>query len=528
MMRSALFLAIGGVLASLSLACSANDEVVIPRFDIERYQIEGNTLLEPAFLEGLLKPFTGKQRDFGDVQRAIDALEDSYRQRGFGTVQVSLPEQELEQGLIRVKVTETRLAKVNVEGNNFFSAENILASMPSLRVGETPNVAAISNNLRVANDNPSKKVNLQLQSGEKDDELIANMKVSDELAWKIGMTADNTGTQQTGSTRVGLIYQYANLFERDQVLSLQYTTSPEKLSNVGVYSLGYRLPLYELGDSIDMYAGYSDVDSGTITAGVYDLKVSGKGSVGGIRYNHNLGRNGNYDSRVIFGLDYRAYKNNVSALDAQLGNDVTVHPLSIAYAGNWTLPSAEAGFSATLLHNVPGGSRSSEADFNLARAGAPVRYSLLRVNANYSQIFAEEWQFRLAFAGQYTNDMLVPGEQFGVGGATTVRGFLEREVANDRGYLFNAELYTPNLAPLLGLAPLNLRALLFYDAGVVSRVAPLASEAHRASIASTGFGFRLTHDKNVTFGVDFAQVLDAGGAQSKGDQRVHFRMSILY
>ncbi len=530
MARSTLQWAVGAALASLALAAypADNEAVVIPRFDIEKYQVEGNSLLEVVFVEQLLQPFTGKQRDFGDVQRAVDALEDIYRRRGFNTVQVSLPEQELERGLIRIKVTEARLAKVAVEGNGFFSTENILSSMPSLRVGDTPNISTVSNNLRVANDNPSKKINLQLQTGDKEDDIIANMKVSDELAWKIGMTADNTGTQQTGATRLGVVYQYANLFDRDQVLSLQYTTSPEKPSNVGIYSLGYRIPLYELGDSIDMFAGYSDVDSGSITAGVYDLKVSGKGMVSGLRYNHNLGRSGNYDSRLIFGLDYRAYKNNVSVTDTQLGNDVTVHPFSIAYGGTWTLQGGEAAFSLTALHNIPGGSRSSDNDFNLARAGAPVKYSIFRYSANYTRVFNGDWQFRMALAGQYTNDRLVPGEQFGIGGATTVRGFLEREVANDKGHLFNAEIYTTNLAPFLGMDPLNVRALVFYDAGYVTRIAPLAGEAQSSSIASAGLGLRLTHNKNVTFGVDYAHVLDAGGSQGKGDQRVHFRMSLLY
>ncbi|MBS4096810.1 MAG: ShlB/FhaC/HecB family hemolysin secretion/activation protein [Sulfuricella sp.] len=530
MARSALQWAVGGILAALAVAAHAAEDqaVVIPRFDVEQYQVEGNSLLGRELVQQILQPFTGKQRDFGDVQRAIDALEDAYRQRGYNTVQVSLPEQELERGVIRVKVTEARLAKVAVEGNQYFSTANIFASMPSLQVGDTPNIARISNNLRVANDNPAKKVSLQLQSGEREDEIIANMKVTDELAWKIGLTADNTGTQQTGATRLGLVYQYANLFDKDQVVSLQYTTSPEKSDKVGIYSLGYRIPLYELGDSIDVFAGYSDVDSGTISAGVYDLKVSGKGTVSGMRYNHNLGRAGNYDSKVIFGLDYRAYKNSVSVIDSQLGNDVTVHPFSVAYGGTWTIPAGEVGFNLTLLQNIPGGSRGGDQEFNLARAGAPVTYRILRYAANYAQVFGGDWQFRVSLTGQYTNDPLVPGEQFGVGGATTVRGFLEREVANDRGHLFNAELYTTNLAPLLGLAPLNLRALAFFDAGYVSRIAPLAGEAQSASISSAGVGLRLVHDKNLTFGIDYAYVIDAGGSQSKGDQRLHFRMGVLY
>src|SRR3954447_9703597 len=58
------------------------------RFDIQRYQVEGNTLLKPAVIERLVAPYTGKQKDFSDVQRALEALEIAYRDLGYGTVQV--------------------------------------------------------------------------------------------------------------------------------------------------------------------------------------------------------------------------------------------------------------------------------------------------------------------------------------------------------------------------------------------------------------------------------------------------------
>lgn len=503
-------------------------EAAIPRFDISRFQVEGNTLLKADFIDSLLRPFVGKQRDFGDVQRALDALEDAYRKRGYNAVQVTLPEQELELGAIRFKVLESKLVKVNIEGSRYFSEQNIRNSMPTLRVSETPNIGKISANLRVANDNPSKKINLQLQSGDKEEDVVASMKVTDEAPWKVGATFDNTGSQQTGKTRLGVLFQYTNVFDRDQVLSLQYTTSPEKISQVGIYSVGYRIPLYTAGDAIDIFAGYSDVDSGSISAGVYDLKVSGKGFVSGIRYNHNLGRYGNYDPKLVYGLDYRAYKNSVSLVNTPLGNDVTVHPASITYSGTWTQPSGESGFYLTALHNIPGGDKGGDADFNLARAGAVADYGVVRYGANFSQLFADTWQLRLTFSGQYAWQKLISGEQFGVGGSNSVRGFLERELAKDKGHLLSGEIYTPNLCPGLGLESYQCRVLGFYDAASVSLIDPLPGDVASATIASYGLGMRMTRDKNFNLGMDYGRVLKAGGTQGKGDDRMHFRMGLLF
>jgi hemolysin activation/secretion protein len=96
---------------------------------------------------------------------ALEALEAAYHARGFNVVQVALPEQELDQGVVRLQVVETRIGKLRVEGNTVFSEDNIRRSLPGLVEGQTPNLGAVSSSLKLANENPSKKTTLQLQSG---------------------------------------------------------------------------------------------------------------------------------------------------------------------------------------------------------------------------------------------------------------------------------------------------------------------------------------------------------------------------
>ena len=47
-----------------------------PRFAIQRFLVEGNSLLAQGELDRILAPFSGKDRDFGDIQRALEALQD--------------------------------------------------------------------------------------------------------------------------------------------------------------------------------------------------------------------------------------------------------------------------------------------------------------------------------------------------------------------------------------------------------------------------------------------------------------------
>ena len=504
----------------------------VPRFDIKGYHVEGNTLIPADNLESILSPFTGRGRDFGTVQEALDALEKAYRDRGFSMVMATLPEQELESGVVRLKVNENRLGKINIEGDRYFDQANIRRSLPGLNQGETPNLNAVSRSLKLANENPAKKINLQLLNSDKENEIDATIAVKDEAPWKIGISADNTGDKQTGRSRMGVLLQHANVFNRDQLLTLQYITSPEKLDKVSIYSLGYRVPLYSLGSSIDLIGAYSNVDSGTISAASNNMNVSGKGSILGIHYNQNLTRIGNYEHKLILGLDYRAYENDVDFLGSQLGNNVTVHPLSLTYAGTLTMDNnVNAGFYLTDLQNLPGSwdGRDTTADIEKARTGAPRGYNIFRYGANLSYAIGADWQARVLVNGQYTNDPLVPGEQYGIGGASTVRGFSEREFSNDQGYSGNVEIYTPDLSRLFGVTAFQSRLLMFYDRGYVSRKDPMPGDTVSTEIAGIGPGLRITDGKRFSLSVDCGFVVDPpDGNTSRWSTVWHLSASLLF
>lgn len=498
----------------------------IVRFDIARFDVTGNTLLSPTLVEKTLAPFVGNQRDFADVQRALEALEAAYHARGYNVVQVELPEQELNQGVVRLKVVQTRIGKILIEGNRQFSDRNIRTSLPALQEGQTPNINKISNALKVANENPAKKVNLQLESGEKDEEVNAMLKVTEDNVWKAGASLDNTGTRATGKTHLGVSLQHANLFGLDHVASLQYTTSIEKPSKVKVYGLGYHIPLYSLGDSIDLYGSYSDVDSGTISAGLVNLAVSGKGRVWGARYNQNLGRHQNYEPKLQYGLDYKAFINGVQFAGQELGHDVTVHPLSLGYTGAWTLPKGEASIGLSVARNIPGGDKGRSADFNAVRIGASSNYLIWRFSGSYARNLAQDWQWRSAFSGQYTADALIPGEQFGAGGSNSVRGFSEREISNDYGAQLNNELYTPNLCSNIKMFATQCRFVAFYDLAHLQRNKALAGEITSSSLSSAGLGMRILIDRYWNLQVDYGHVLSGNAGSDKN--RMHFRLNLSY
>ena len=207
--------------------------------------------------------------------------------------------------------------------------------------------------------------------------------------------------------------------------------------------------------------------------------------------------------------------------------DVTVHPASLGYTAAWSGERQQFDFSTTYVRNIPGGHLGRAADIQAARAGANAAYQILRWSATFMRTLPEDWQFRIVSDGQYTRDSLVSGEQFGIGGKDSVRGFLEREITNDSGYRATLELMTPDFGSRLA-SGLAANALVFYDRGRVTRNRALAGETSEVGIASFGAGLRLTIAPHATLRVDVAHVIRGIASRPRGDESVHFSIGVAY
>ncbi|HKA41186.1 MAG TPA: ShlB/FhaC/HecB family hemolysin secretion/activation protein [Burkholderiales bacterium] len=504
--------------------------VAAPRFDITRFEVVGNTLLPAREVERILAPYTGSGRDFSDVQRALEVLEQSYRDRGYGIVQVLLPEQDITRGVVQFRVMEARVGRVVIEGNKYFDTANIRGSLPSVKEGVTPNSREIQRNLQILGEHPTKQTSVVLRGTGSEDQIDVNVKVTDEKPWRVFLTLDNTGTSETGYLRSGVGFQHSNLFNRDHVLTAQYVTSPTHVDDVTIVGVGYRVPFYQWNSTLDLIAGYANVDSGTLQ-GLFN--VSGSGTIGAARWNYYLPKLGDFEQKLTAGFDYRDYRNNVTLVGTAGSQvpDITLHPVSLTYSGLRRYSDAELSFYGALSTNIPYGSDGDAEAFHrpFQRADVAPRYTILRYGATFVQAIASDWQARLAFNGQYTDDRLVSGEQFGIGGPDSVRGYLVRELASDRGYQAQLELYTPDVARWVGMRdPFRMRFLAFYDYGQVETVNPQPGEVRRARLESLGLGLRLNYGKQVSLRADLAQILHDSPNRNTDSQRVTAAVAVIF
>ncbi|MCX7171368.1 MAG: ShlB/FhaC/HecB family hemolysin secretion/activation protein, partial [Proteobacteria bacterium] len=394
------------------------------RFDIKRIAVVGNTLLPAAEVDQLTAPFLGPRKEYGDIQRVLEALELAYRQRGYTAVQVFVPEQELTDGVVKLQVIESVIDKLTINTETkYFDAANLRAGLPALREGTTPNTFDLSSQIALNNESPAKQIEVILGVSEKEGRVDAKINVAESNPVRFSVGLDNTGSSQTGEHRLSVAVQHANLFNRDHVITASYLTSPEKFDQIKIGSLSYRLPFYAYGGAMDFIYAKSNVDAGTTATTAGPLSFTGKGDVFSFKYTHTLPRQGAYSSKLVFGFDYKKYDN-----DCSLGSfgalgcgaaaaSVTLRPVSITYSGLKVGPGQATDYSLTLVKNIPGGSKGDDAAFAAVRpsplgeAGPRSDYQALRLSLTHLRIFQGDWQIRAALNAQYTDQPLLAQEQ---------------------------------------------------------------------------------------------------------------------
>ena len=74
----------------------------VPKFEVRAYHLEGDTALLPE-PDGVISNYTG-QVDLARLHEGLDQLQLFYRRSGFPNLSVTLPQQTLTDGVVRVKI----------------------------------------------------------------------------------------------------------------------------------------------------------------------------------------------------------------------------------------------------------------------------------------------------------------------------------------------------------------------------------------------------------------------------------------
>lgn len=528
-------------------------------FEIKSFELRGNSLIEPEWAQSIIAPWIGGKSVFADIERAAASLEVAYRARGYWAVHVFAPEQQVVNGRVLLIVTEAYLGQVIVNGNHNFSTANVRRALPVLQEGKVvPSMRSLSDNVQFANESPARQINVEFVAGSNESLVDAKVQVTEDDLNKFVATVDNTGTRASGIHRLGLAVQSANIFDSDQTLTAAFSTSPDAPKDVksSVYSLAWHNPIYSLGDSMDVIAGYSSSTSpvtSTASGGV-PLNFTGKSAVLSTRWNHSFSREGEYSSKLSGGFDYKDIQ---SSGDYCTGKKLSsclpykLLPVVLTYSGQKQSVSQASDFSMSLVQNIPQGPKypvdgkygSTEDRYSFINSANSTErrikdaFNYFKGNGSLNLPLGGDWLLRAVINLQYSPRPIPLAEQIGIAGSTSVRGFGERAVVGDSGGWLTLETYTPDLAGEKSWwrLPGSLKALAFFDSGFARTLKLDATALNNGghdhdAISSAGLGLRYAWRRNLSLRLDYADVLNPGAAntQKRGDRSAKFFLQLTY
>jgi hemolysin activation/secretion protein len=125
-------------------------------------------------------------------------------------------------------------------------------------------------------------------------------------------------------------------------------------------------------------------------------------------------------------------------------------------------------------------------------------------------------------SGQWADSPLVNNEQFSVGGADTVRGYLEAETLGDSGVAGTLEVHGPDFGRFTKPVLTQLYLFGFVDAGVTTLLDPLPGQEYHVNLWSTGAGLSLAGPGGLAGTLDYAIPQRSGIRTPRHHGRIDF------
>lgn len=470
------------------------------------------------FTQELMKKYVGHPLTRGALNQMIRDVILYYRAHDLPVVDVVVPQQNITSGTVQAVILEGRLGTVKSTGNRWTEPKNIEEAV-SIPPGGEIRASELQADMDWINSNPFHNSVVVYHPGAKVGLTDLELQTVDRFPARFYAGYEDSGNANTGFDRylVGVNWGDAFYLGQGQQLNYQYTTSGDGQS-LRAHSASYIVPL-PWRNTLTFFGSYTD-SHGSIPP---LLGITGRTSQISGRYSIPLPTLQCQDLDLTYrhtfttGFDYKYNKNGLEFGGASVPISLyDVDQFVIGYNGALTDDYGQTTLNDQ-LYISPGnwGGNNNDAAFAAAHGGANSDY--VYNTLTLERLTRLPYDFSLVLRGivQTSNGNLPPSEQLGFGGYDTIRGYNQREVNADDGYIFTTELRSrPVSFGEIFKCPQfqdQLQVLGFWDTGSASNHAPLAGERSETALSSVGFGVRYSINTNFTLRYDMGyQLINTG------------------
>lgn len=467
----------------------------------------------------------------GQLQQIADEVTRYYREQGFFLARAVVPAQEVEDGVVTIRVLEGRLGEVRPTGNEYYDDGTLRAPFRDL-TGRLITLEAVENALLTVSNLPGVSAFGVFRPGKEvgDSDIVLN--VQNESAWHASVRADNHGTKFTGEQRLVANVDWNNPLGGGDRLETRVikTFAPE---NALFGSLAYERPVAGPYHRAGLEVSRNAFDVGQVFGLGGGSNIGGTSEVARLHWETAFERT---RKRRITGIVDFARKraeteffgtvtgrDDLAVLGVELNLDLVDAEAATVTSGTVRIDHGFAG-----RFGVPSEEEAGEISPPPTRFGrtddgevVPATGAFDKLSLGFSRVRSmgggQDVLFRLR--GQYSPDLLTSLEQFVIGGPNNVRALPTSTFLADTGGFGSLEWRIPapgfSDAPAFGNRSWGelLTVSVFTDHAVGLLNDPINARDKRFTAGGSGVGIEFSHDRDFQVRLEAAR-LNGGARQS--------------
>ncbi|MGF6508064.1 ShlB/FhaC/HecB family hemolysin secretion/activation protein [Paraburkholderia sp. 32] len=415
--------------------------VEVPETLPEAVRVKGASALpmDPfAFLHEWLRHYEGQCVGKQGVDMLAKGLQGAVLSHGYITTRVLLPTQDLSKGTLKFTLIPGVIRNLKFADA---STQGTLKTAFPARDGDVLQLRDLEQGLEQMKRIPNQDATMEIVPGVVPGESDVVVTVKRTKPWSLVVSADNSGTDETGRYIGNVTLGLYNLLGLNDILSAGFNQDLQ----FGNHDLGthgwnasYAMPW---GYWTGTLYGYTNTYYQQIAATNGTYVASGNAQTAGLKLERVVHRSQNDVSGVEFQLIKRFGVSFIE--DAEIPQQYRDNTFIEAGLTNRHYFGA-AQFDGTLAYRQGIGGLGAQPD---TPGGPTYRFKMATLDANLSVPFAVAGQalrYVGTLHGQFTNDELNYIDDLSIGSRYTVRGFSgQTMLAAERGFYWRNELQYP-------------------------------------------------------------------------------------
>jgi hemolysin activation/secretion protein len=138
-----------------------------------------------------------RELSLSEMNRITNAITLKYRAHGYILAYAFIPQQEIKDGLLEIRVREGKVEDIAVEGNRSYSAVFIERHLEKIKKDPSLMKSALERSLLILNEYPSLSVKALLKAGKEPGATDITAEVKDSRPISGGISYDNFGNKTT-------------------------------------------------------------------------------------------------------------------------------------------------------------------------------------------------------------------------------------------------------------------------------------------------------------------------------------------